>query len=96
MYNKYCILNCRHYSVPLMPKVKGLNDFKGHVLHSHDYRVPAPYKDKTVVCLGAGASGQDISLDIASLAKKVLSIVLVRLRHLIIISKRFVLIETLW
>ena len=45
--------------------------FQGEITHSHNYRVPDVYKDKTVVCLGAAASGQDLSLDVATVAKKV-------------------------
>ncbi|XP_045192813.2 uncharacterized protein LOC123549080 isoform X1 [Mercenaria mercenaria] len=61
-----------HYAIPLVPKLEGAEEFGGIITHSHDYRVPDPYKDKTVVCLGAAASGQDVSLDIASKAKKVI------------------------
>ena len=60
-----------HYSVPLVPDIEGLDTFEGDVVHSHDYRVPESYKDKVVVCLGGNASGQDLGLDIAKLAKKV-------------------------
>jgi len=45
--------------------------FQGEITHSHNYRVPDVYKDQTVVCLGAAASGQDLSLDVATVAKKV-------------------------
>lgn len=48
-----------------------MDEFKGIIVHSHDYRVPDPFKDKVVVCLGGAASGQDICLDIATQAKKV-------------------------
>ncbi|KAK3579318.1 hypothetical protein CHS0354_029605 [Potamilus streckersoni] len=60
-----------HYSVPLYPDIVGLKDFAGHVIHSHDYREPESYTDLHVVCLGAAASGQDISMDIALKAKQV-------------------------
>ncbi|XP_060556235.1 uncharacterized protein LOC132716918 [Ruditapes philippinarum] len=60
-----------HYSVPLVPTLEGMEDFKGTIVHSHDYRVPDPFKDKVVVCLGGAASGQDICLDIATQAKQV-------------------------
>lgn len=74
--NKSCLqmiafILFRHYSTPLVPKLEGMKDFKGTVIHSHDYRVPDPFKDKFVVCLGGAASGQDICLDIASQAKQV-------------------------
>ncbi|ESP04261.1 hypothetical protein LOTGIDRAFT_223998 [Lottia gigantea] len=60
-----------HYSVPLMPKLPGMNSFEGEQVHSHDYRDPSRYANKTVVCLGAGASGVDIAIDISSKAKQV-------------------------
>ena len=57
--------------MPLVPSLDGQEVFQGEVTHSHDYRVPGKYRDKVVVCLGAASSGQDISLDIATVAKKV-------------------------
>ncbi|KAK6166661.1 hypothetical protein SNE40_023301 [Patella caerulea] len=60
-----------HYSVPLMPKLPGMNVFQGHQIHSHDYREPGFFKDKKVVCLGAGASGVDIAIDISTQAEQV-------------------------
>lgn len=60
-----------HYSVPLVPKLEDQEVFQGTIVHSHNYREPAAYRNKVVVCLGAAASGQDVSLDIATVAKKV-------------------------
>jgi len=61
-----------HYSVPNCPTIPGLKEkFKGDEIHSHYYRVPEVFKDKTVAVLGAGASGVDIGLEITSTAKKV-------------------------
>ena len=37
----------------------------GTVMHSHSYRVPEPYSGQSVVVLGAGASGLDISMELA-------------------------------
>ena len=37
----------------------------GTVMHSHSYRVPEPYSGQSVVVLGAGASGVDISMELA-------------------------------
>ncbi len=54
-----------------MPEIPGLNSFKGIVMHSHNYREPEVFTGKRVACLGAGSSGQDISLDIARCAEKV-------------------------
>jgi len=60
-----------HYSVPAMPNVEGMEAFSGLIEHSHRYRLPEPYRNKTVVVLGASASGLDISLEIAKVANKV-------------------------
>lgn len=60
-----------HYSVPLIPKLPGLETFTGQVMHSHYYRYPEAFKDQTVLCLGAASSGQDISIDLTNSAKMV-------------------------
>ncbi|KAK7076844.1 hypothetical protein SK128_011554 [Halocaridina rubra] len=60
-----------HYSVPRYPSIKDISAYKGRKVHSHDYREPSPYKDSTVVILGAAASGLDICLELSTTAKKV-------------------------
>ena len=40
-------------------------------MHSHDYRHPEVFQGKSVVILGAGSSGQDISLEVAKFAEMV-------------------------
>lgn len=60
-----------HYSVPNIPNCLGLDSFKGNTMHSHDYRSPKSFTGKTILCLGAGASGIDIALDLSTVAKKV-------------------------
>lgn len=61
----------KHYSVPNIPQIPGLNKFKGSTMHSHDYRQPEPFEGKTILCLGAGASGIDIAIDLSSVARKI-------------------------
>jgi hypothetical protein len=58
-----------HYSKTRVPVIDG--QFEGMTLHSHNYRNPEFCRDKTVVVLGAGASGSDISREIAQVAKRV-------------------------
>lgn len=60
-----------HYTLPLIPKIQGIEDFKGDIVHSHSYRHPEDFSGKVVLCLGAAASGQDISVDVAACAKQV-------------------------
>ncbi|KAL1456802.1 hypothetical protein WDU94_001503 [Cyamophila willieti] len=45
--------------------------FKGLQIHSHDYRVPEPFRDQNVLVVGFGPSGVDIGLDIERVAKQV-------------------------
>lgn len=63
------MLLCRHFFDPLMPSIPGLEHFPGLVMHSHDYRHPHPFQGKHVIVLGAGASGQDICLEVAKKAE---------------------------
>ncbi|XP_005103654.1 flavin-containing monooxygenase FMO GS-OX-like 4 [Aplysia californica] len=66
------VLVCNgHYAIPMIPDIPGKETFVGQVVHSHNYREPNVYKDRTVVILGANASGQDIALELASVAKEV-------------------------
>jgi cation diffusion facilitator CzcD-associated flavoprotein CzcO len=61
-----------HYSVPNIPDdLIGLDTFRGLKMHSHDYRHPGLFEGKSVIVLGAAASGLDIGLEVASTAKKV-------------------------
>ncbi|XP_022091406.1 flavin-containing monooxygenase FMO GS-OX-like 2 [Acanthaster planci] len=59
------------YAVPNWPIIPGLETFTGKVIHSHDYRHPEHFQGQTVVLLGAGNSGVDISLDLHVHAKRV-------------------------
>uniref|UniRef100_T1HWV6 Flavin-containing monooxygenase n=1 Tax=Rhodnius prolixus TaxID=13249 RepID=T1HWV6_RHOPR len=61
-----------HYHTPLYPTIPGLETFPGEKMHSHDYREPSIFKDKKVIVVGAGPSGIDLSLEIASTASKVI------------------------
>lgn len=55
----------------MVPDIHGSDTFPGEITHTHHYRSPITYKDKTVFMLGAGPSGIDIAIDMASQAKKV-------------------------
>ncbi|XP_077402047.1 uncharacterized protein LOC144035874 [Vanacampus margaritifer] len=60
-----------HYSDPNIPNVPGMENFKGQVLHSHAYRSAEPFSSRSVVVLGAKASGIDISLELAKVGAEV-------------------------
>ncbi|KAM9332060.1 uncharacterized protein KZ484_017278 [Pholidichthys leucotaenia] len=60
-----------HYSDPHIPDIPGIKNFKGCVLHSHSYRCPEPFSGRSVVILGARASGVDISMELVKVGAKV-------------------------
>ncbi|XP_014253938.1 flavin-containing monooxygenase FMO GS-OX1-like isoform X4 [Cimex lectularius] len=60
-----------HYSVPVIPEIRGISTFKGKLIHSHLYRVPSEFSHRTILTIGMGPSGQDIVFDLCTMAKKV-------------------------
>lgn len=46
------------------PNVPGLDDFRGDVLHTEDYKSGAAYKGKRALVLGTGTSGHDCAQDL--------------------------------
>ncbi|RYC60484.1 hypothetical protein CHU98_g5713 [Xylaria longipes] len=64
-----------HYHVPFVPDIPGLAAWKGRfpdrVMHSKSYRTPEPFRGKTVLLVGAGASSLDIAREVDTLGGKV-------------------------
>jgi len=69
-FDAVCVCN-GHYAIPSVPKIPGLNEFKGEVIHSVEYDEPSVFANKTVMCIGASASGADIAREVSMAAKKV-------------------------
>ncbi|WRT63141.1 uncharacterized protein IL334_000044 [Kwoniella shivajii] len=63
-----------HYNAPYIPALSGsdtwANAWPDKVIHSQGYRLPEPYKDKTVLLIGIGTSGNDIARDIDPFVKR--------------------------
>jgi len=57
-------------SYPLLPKLPGLEDFKGEVVHSEGFDSGAPYAGKKALIIGTGSSANDIALDLHSFGCK--------------------------
>ena len=51
-------------STPYRPSWRGIEVYKGSVVHSTDYRNPAPYLGEHVLVVGFGNSGGEIALDL--------------------------------
>lgn len=60
-----------HHAEKHVPEFPGLSDFKGKVIHSHDYRNPAGFEGKRVVIIGIGNSGGDMSTELSRVASQV-------------------------
>ncbi|XP_069154261.1 flavin-containing monooxygenase FMO GS-OX-like 2 [Solanum lycopersicum] len=60
-----------HYTVPRIANIPGIHKWPGKQIHSHNYRIPEPFKDQIVVVIGDGPSGLDICRDIVTVAKQV-------------------------
>lgn len=59
-----------HHAEKNMPDFPGMHNFKGKVLHSHDYRHTAGYEDKRVVVVGIGNSGGDAAVELSKVASQ--------------------------
>ena len=60
-----------HYSKPRSARFPGMDVFPGKQMHSSTYKEPSVFSNQNVVLIGAQASGEDISRDIATRAKNV-------------------------
>ncbi|KAL7520039.1 hypothetical protein ACHAWX_005180 [Stephanocyclus meneghinianus] len=69
-FDAVCICN-GHYALPSIPPLPGLSSFPGPVRHAIEYDRPDEYAHKTVLCIGARASGTDIAREIGSVANAV-------------------------
>ncbi len=62
---------CGHLFKPFFPNIPGLKDFKGKVIHAHQYKDNRAFIGKTVLLIGLGNSGADASVDLSQVAKQV-------------------------
>ncbi|KAI0391525.1 FAD/NAD(P)-binding domain-containing protein [Xylariaceae sp. FL0594] len=60
-----------HYHIPFVPDITGLSSWKDRfptrVIHSKRYRTPEPFRGRTVLLVGAGASSLDIAREVDAL-----------------------------
>ncbi|XP_059651575.1 flavin-containing monooxygenase FMO GS-OX5-like [Cornus florida] len=60
-----------HHTEPRIANFPGIEKWPGKQVHSHNYRVAEPFRNQVVVMIGAGYSANDISREIAEVAKEV-------------------------
>ena len=63
-----------HFSTPYTPEYKGMNNFQGRILHSHDFRDAEEFRNKNVVIIGSSYSAEDIALQCHKYGAKTLTI----------------------
>lgn len=49
-----------HFSTPNVPEFEGFDTFPGRILHAHDFRDAAEFKDKDLLIIGTSYSAEDI------------------------------------
>ncbi|KAK7405496.1 hypothetical protein VNO78_06847 [Psophocarpus tetragonolobus] len=60
-----------HNSIPRIAEIEGIERWKGFQMHSHNYRVPQPFRHQVVLLIGYRHSAFDIMVDISPVAKEV-------------------------
>ena len=69
-FDAVCVAN-GHFSVPSIPKLDGIENFKGRTMHSIEYDDPSEFESQTVLCIGGRASGSDLAREMSFHAKHV-------------------------
>uniref|UniRef100_A0A914CVN4 Flavin-containing monooxygenase n=1 Tax=Acrobeloides nanus TaxID=290746 RepID=A0A914CVN4_9BILA len=60
-----------HHAIPYYPQFRGLEKFKGKILHAKEYRDYHGFEDKNVFILGIGNSALDIAVELSKISKSV-------------------------
>ncbi|KAF8404359.1 hypothetical protein HHK36_009242 [Tetracentron sinense] len=60
---KFLVVATGENSEEFVPKVPGLDSFRGETLHSSNYKNGGSYKEKNVLVVGCGNSGMEIAYD---------------------------------
>lgn len=65
MHAETVIVATGYNGAPFIPDWPGLDGFTGELIHSSEYRNPAPFRGRDVLVVGAGNSGAEIATDVA-------------------------------
>lgn len=65
LHPRAVVMATGYNGVPNVPDIPGLASFDGPVVHSRDYRDPAPFVGRRTLVVGCGNSGAEIALDLA-------------------------------
>ncbi|XP_052210269.1 flavin-containing monooxygenase FMO GS-OX-like 3 isoform X1 [Diospyros lotus] len=70
LYDAVVVCN-GHFTEPRIAQIPGIEKWPGEQIHSHNYRVPEPFKSQTVILIGSSSSAIDISIELVGVAKEV-------------------------
>ncbi|MCD7456594.1 hypothetical protein HAX54_032313 [Datura stramonium] len=62
----FLVLATGENSEGYIPKVLGLENFKGEIIHSSEYKSGQKYEEKEVLVVGSGNSGMEIAFDLSN------------------------------
>ncbi|MCD7453241.1 hypothetical protein HAX54_020281 [Datura stramonium] len=62
----FLVLATGENSEGYIPKVLGLENFKGEIIHSSEYKSGQRYEGKEVLVVGSGNSGMEIAFDLSN------------------------------
>ncbi|KMT05820.1 hypothetical protein BVRB_7g165940 [Beta vulgaris subsp. vulgaris] len=65
-FGRFLVVATGETSDPFCPEIEGLSSFQGKIMHSTEFKSGKDYEDKSVLVIGAGNSGYEISLDLAN------------------------------
>lgn len=58
-----------HHAEKYCPKFPGLENFKGEIIHAHDYKDRRCFEGKKVLIIGIGNSGGDLAVELAPITR---------------------------
>ncbi|XP_031628594.1 dimethylaniline monooxygenase [N-oxide-forming] 3-like isoform X2 [Contarinia nasturtii] len=58
-------------SSPQIPKIAGVTEFKGKIMHSRNYRKPEAFEGEDVLIVGTGPSGNDVVNQLDNIANRI-------------------------
>ncbi|CAB3225449.1 unnamed protein product [Arctia plantaginis] len=68
----FVVVATGEYSSPNVPHFEGQEEFKGKIIHSHDYKDAEDFRNLTVLVVGAGPSGLDVAIQLVNVTSKLL------------------------
>jgi cation diffusion facilitator CzcD-associated flavoprotein CzcO len=74
------------FQFPRIPKIEGMQDFKGELLHSSQYKKADSFEGKRVLCVGLGESSADVTAEIGDVAARCL----LSLRRYPVVAPRYI------